>query len=174
MANLVLSKQLWLWGHLHSFHLEAKSPWKWMIMFQPGACHHAPFILHGGGKAINYSINQKLCWLRRGCKVHSYRVVHFVFVLAKLGSLWLLYSVYTYSAVCEYYVGLAVKWLSYGNTRGYILYVCTFNREPGGQGRRNMTQCVYVDTCACRTRTEWWNHSYHIIFSLCWRHHSFC
>lgn len=27
---------------------------KWMIMVQPGACYHAPFILCGGGEAINY------------------------------------------------------------------------------------------------------------------------
>lgn len=87
VANLFSSKQPWLWANLHNSHQEDKRPWKWMIMFEPGACHHAPFILCGGGKAINYSINQNLCWLNRGRKVHSYHIVHFVSGLAKLGTL---------------------------------------------------------------------------------------
>lgn len=80
MAGLFSSKQLFLLAHLHNSHQEAKRPWKWMIMFQPGACHHAPFIVGGGGKAINYSINQKLCWLNRGCKVHNIMLFTFCLV----------------------------------------------------------------------------------------------
>lgn len=61
-AHPLSSQQLQLWAHLHNAHQEAKRPCKWVIMFQPGACHHAPFLLCGGGEAINHGITRKLWW----------------------------------------------------------------------------------------------------------------